>query len=154
VRDEPSDWRITPTVKTTKEKATINTSRRMGKNGKLGKKQLALAAKKCRPIRNYFVRKISTTLVKYPPDVDDDRKPPPERHTDFLPTQSEDDGDEACKASDVPAANSSSYLVVTTINDENAPPNKMRAIDNLRDRFLPLSKPCRCVCVLGFRFQG
>jgi hypothetical protein len=47
VRDEPSDWRTTPTVETTKEKATINTLRRMGKNGKLGKKsQLALAAKK------------------------------------------------------------------------------------------------------------
>ena len=79
----------------------MNMSRRMGKNGKLGKKsQLALAAKKCRPIGNYFVRKISATSVKYPLDVfvdDDDRKPPPERHTDLLPTQSEDDRDEACK---------------------------------------------------------
>ena len=81
--NEPSDWRIIPTVKTTKEKAMIYTSRRMGKNGKLGKKsQLVLAAKKCRPIGNYFVRKISTMLVKYPLDVfvdDDDRKPPPRR---------------------------------------------------------------------------
>ena len=34
------------------------------------------------------------------PDVyvdDDDIKSPPERHTDLLPTQSEDDRDEACK---------------------------------------------------------
>jgi hypothetical protein len=73
----------------------------MGKKSKLGKKsQLALAAKKCRPIRNYFVRKISATSVKDPPEVfvdDDDIKPPPERHTVLLPTQSEDDGDEACK---------------------------------------------------------
>jgi len=60
---------------------------------------------------------------------------------DLLPTQSKDDGDETCKASD--AANSSSYLVTTTINDENAPPNEMRAIDDLRDGFLPLSKLCR-----------
>ena len=66
----------------------------MGKNGKLGKKsQLALAAKKCRPIGNYLVRKISATSVKYPPT----ESPPSERHTDLLPTQSEDDGDEACK---------------------------------------------------------
>jgi len=60
----------------------MNMSRRMGKNGKLGKKsQLALAAKKCRPIGNYFVRKISMTLVKDSPEVfvdDDDRKPPPQ----------------------------------------------------------------------------
>ena len=73
----------------------------MGKKSKLSKKsQLALAAKKCRPIGNYFVRKISTTSAKDPPEVfvyDDDIKPPPERHTDLLPTQSEDDRDEACK---------------------------------------------------------
>jgi hypothetical protein len=46
------------------------------------------------------VRKISTTSVKDPPEVfvdDNDIKPPPERHTVLLPTQSEDDGDEACK---------------------------------------------------------
>jgi hypothetical protein len=140
VRNEPSDWRITPTIKTTKEKATINTSRRMGKNGKLGKKsQLALAAKKCRLIGNYLVRKISATSVKYPPT----ESPPPERHTDLLPTQSEDDGDKACKASDVPATNSSSSSVATTINDENAPPNEMRAIDDLRGGFLPLGKQRR-----------
>jgi hypothetical protein len=41
-------------------------------------------------------------------------------------------------ASDVPAANSSSSSVMTTINDKNAPPNEKRAIDDLRDRFLPL----------------
>jgi len=150
----------------------------MGKNGKLGKKsQLALAAKKCRRIVNYFVRKISTTSAKDPPEV-----------------QSEDDGDEACKgkmvatantatnnttggdvassllslfsldaaiteakqeagsarhrrdgiaALDVTAANSSSSSVATTINDENAPPNEKRAIDDLRDGFLPLGKPRR-----------
>ena len=73
----------------------------MGKNGKLGKKsQLALAAKKCCLIGNYFLRKISASSVKDPPDVfvdDDDIKPPPERHTDLLTTQSEDDRDEACK---------------------------------------------------------
>jgi hypothetical protein len=156
---------------------------------------LALAAKKCRPIGNYFVRKISTTSVKDPPEVfvdDDDRKPPPERHTDLFPTQSEDDGDKACKvmmvamantamnnttggdvassplslfslhaaiteakgeagsathchagivALDVPAANSSSSSVAMTINDENAPPNEKRAMDDLRDGFLPLGKP-------------
>ena len=112
----------------------------MGKNGKLGKKsQLALAAKKCRLIGNYLVRKISATSVKYPPT----ESPPPERHTDLLPTQSEDDGDEACKASDVPATNSSSSSVATTINDENAPPNEMRAIDDLRGGFLPLGKQRR-----------
>jgi hypothetical protein len=60
----------TPTVETTKEKATIKTSRRMGKNGTLGKKsQLALAAKKCRPIKDYFVRNISTTSAKETPEV-------------------------------------------------------------------------------------
>jgi hypothetical protein len=71
----------------------------MGKNGKLGKKsQLALAAKKCRPIKDYFVRNISTTSAKETPEVfvyDDDIKPPPKRHTVLLPTQSEDDGDKA-----------------------------------------------------------
>ena len=41
---------------------------------------------------------------------------------------------------DVPTANSSSSLVATTINDENAPPNKKRAMDNLRDGFLPLGQ--------------
>jgi len=72
----------TGTFKTTKEKATINTLRRMGKNGKLGKKsQLDLAAKKCCPIGNYFVRKISAKSGKYPLDVfvdDNGRKPSPE----------------------------------------------------------------------------
>jgi len=78
VRNEPSDW----CLQTTKEKAMINTSRRMGKNGKLGKKsQLDLAAKKCCPIGNYFVRKISAKSGKYPLDVfvdDNGRKPSPE----------------------------------------------------------------------------
>jgi hypothetical protein len=78
----------------------------MSKNGKLGKKsQLALAAKKCHPIKSYFARNIPTTLdeaghptpncnrakAKDPPEVfvdDDDIKPPPERHTVLLPTQS------------------------------------------------------------------
>jgi hypothetical protein len=109
-----------PTVKTTKEKASIKTSRRMGKNGKLGKKsQLALAAKKCRPIGNYFVRKISTTSAKDPPEVfvyDDDIKPPPERHTDLLPTQSEDDRDEACKMTATRSVSTAS----TTFVAENA----------------------------------
>jgi hypothetical protein len=54
VRNEPSDQYVEKNGQ--------------GKNGKLGKKsQLALAAKKCRPIRNYLVRKISATSVKYPP---------------------------------------------------------------------------------------
>ena len=44
-------------------------------------------------------------------------------------------------ASDVPADNSSSSSVASTINDENAPPNEKRAIDDLRDGFLPLGKP-------------
>ena len=41
-----------------------------------------------RPIGNYFVRKISTTLAKDPPEV-----------------QSEDDGDEACKGKMAATAN-------------------------------------------------
>jgi ribosomal protein L39E len=37
----------------------------MGKNGELGKKsQLALAAKKCRPIKSYFATNKSTTSDK------------------------------------------------------------------------------------------
>jgi hypothetical protein len=46
-------------------------------------------------------------------------------------------------ASDVPAANSSTSSVAKTINDENAPPYEKRAIDDLRDGFLPLGKPRR-----------
>ena len=141
----------------------------MGKNGKLGKKsQLALAAKKCRPIGNYFMRKISATSVKYPLDVfvdDDDRKPPPETtgggdvtssplslfSLDAVITEAKREAGSATHrrasifASDVPAANSSSSSsVATTINDENAPPNEKRAINDLRDRFLPLGQ-CRAM---------
>ena len=47
-------------------------------------------------------------------------------------------------ASDVPAANSSSSSVASTINNENAPPNEKMAIDNLRDGFLPLGQ-CRAM---------
>ena len=47
-------------------------------------------------------------------------------------------------ASDVPADNSSSSSVASTINDENAPPNEKRAIDDLRDGFLPLGQ-CRAM---------
>ncbi len=47
-------------------------------------------------------------------------------------------------ASDVPTANSSSSSVATTINDENAPPNKKRAMDDLRHGFLPLGQ-CRAM---------
>ena len=97
------------------------------------KSQLSLAAKKCHPIGNYFTRKICETSAKYPPDVsvdDDDRKSPPERYTDLLPTQ-------VCKASDIPPANSSSSSVASTINDENASPNKM-TIEDLHDGYHPI----------------
>ena len=42
--------------------------------------------------------------------------------------EDDDDGDKA---------------VSTTINDENAPPNEKRVINDLRDGFLPLGKPYR-----------
>jgi hypothetical protein len=42
---------------------------------------------------------------------------------------------------DVP--NATKEKATTTINDENAHPNEKRAIDDLRDGFLPLSKPRR-----------
>ena len=42
---------------------------------------------------------------------------------------------------DVP--NATKEKATTTINNENAHPNEKRAIDDLRDGFLPLSKPRR-----------
>ena len=42
---------------------------------------------------------------------------------------------------DVP--NATKEKATRTINDENAHPNEKRAIDDLRDGFLPLSKPRR-----------
>jgi hypothetical protein len=77
-----------------------NTLRRIGKNGKMGKKsKLALIAKKCRPITSYFATKIPTTSdetrhptpnhnrvqAKDPPKVfvDDNDLKPPKRHAVF-----------------------------------------------------------------------
>jgi hypothetical protein len=102
----------------------------MGKNSKLGKKsQLAMAAKICRPIKDYFVRNISTRSAKDPPEVfvyDDDMKPPPERNTVLLPTQSEDDGDEACKMTATRSVSTASTTFVaanaTTTQDDKKPP--------------------------------